>query len=279
MRVKIGGVERATRSVGISIRPEKRGGVVTVAQPLAFGNTLKVLDDSEGSPTLDPVLLIHEGGHLVCESIGLILVALGATAAEVLAREFGNPDVLTEGLVPVLEVLLEVGSGGAVVVDGDGVEFVEGVWTSLLEVLVPSLTIGSVGGGGTHEVPSLLLEGEEVLLDELASILRGHVGLSLLVDLVHAHGTLVLVEFGVGVVENLLLEVVGILPTPEHWAVHELVDGSVVPTRGGIPRIEPRDGTKVKVVDGNSIRVGPAETHLSTRGLAVSGAAGGRRRR
>ncbi|KAI3478786.1 hypothetical protein L1887_59189 [Cichorium endivia] len=118
------------------------------------------------------------------------------------------------------------------------------------------LPSGALVVEGTHEVPALVLEWEEVLLDELASVLGAHVGLALLVDLVHGHGTLVLVGLGVEVVEDVLLERVGVLPAPEHWTVHELVDGRVVPAGHRVPRVEPGDGAKVKVVDGHAVAVG-----------------------
>lgn len=90
--------------------------------------------------------------------------------------------------------------------DGDRVELVERVGASLLEVLVPRLAVRGVGGGGAHKIPSLLFEGHQVLFDERAAILGTHVGLPLLVDLVHGHGALVLVELGTEVVEHVLLE-------------------------------------------------------------------------
>lgn len=224
----------AIRSVSVGVRAEERCGAVPVAKALSLTNPLQVLNDSERCPSLDPVLTVHEGSHLVGKSIGLLLITL-CSLSKVLTRKLCNPDVLAESLVPVLEVLLEVITRGAVVVNGDRVELVEGVGASLLKVLVPNFAIGSVGGRGTHEVPSLLLEGEEVLFDELATVLRAHVGLTLLVNFVHGHCTFVLVELGVEVVVDILLERLGVLPAPEHGAVHELVDGSSIPAGGGVP--------------------------------------------
>lgn len=93
--------------VGASISSEERGGVVAVGQTLRLSDTLEVLNDSEWSPTLDPILLVHKVCHLAGKRVSLILVALRA-AVEVLAGEFRDPDVLAKGLVPVLEILLEV---------------------------------------------------------------------------------------------------------------------------------------------------------------------------
>lgn len=246
---------------GIGIGVKESGGSAAVVETLSFRDA-NVLENGKWRPTFDPVLLIHEGGHLVCEGGSMVSVALRA-AAPVLTSKFGDPDVLAKGGVPVLKVGDKGISRRAVIVNSNTVQLVERVRTLLDEILVPRFTARRAGRGRSDQVPAFVLEWHQILFYHVASVAGRHDGLILLIHLVHTHSALVLVELAFGIVEYIALEFRGGLGAPKHGTVHEIIDGSIGPAWVATPRIEPRDGAKIKVLDWNTGCVGPRQAHLA----------------
>lgn len=164
----------------------------------------------------------------------------------------------------------------------NGIEALKLVGALRLELLVPGETVRRRGGRGTHDVPALVSEGLDVLAHERAGVLGRHVGLTLLVHLVHGHDGLVLVPLAVLVVEDALLEVgkVGACArvTPEHGN-EERVGGGTVPLGPGTPRVEPRDAAGEERCDFNAAGVGPAKTSFALVAVGLLARSVGRRRR
>jgi hypothetical protein len=91
-------------------------------------DTLHVLHGTEGSVSLNPILLIEPSSHLDVEVPGYLLATVKrrakrrhtlvigtlGTTVKVLASVLGNPDVVSSLVVEVLDVLLESINGNIV---------------------------------------------------------------------------------------------------------------------------------------------------------------------
>jgi len=183
-----------------------------VDELVAIVNTVHVSVPAKGKVGFNPGSRVHETSNLVHESS---IVSAALLSTEVVASEFGNPNVLTrEGVVELVEVVNHGLSPDSVPMQAHKVGIF--IATELSHPLLHPLdTRWVVGGGGRSDSVSLFgTKRSHVLSPELSTISWIHLGLSSLVDLVHADGDTIV---GLSITDE-LFEITWdvVLWSPEH---------------------------------------------------------------
>jgi hypothetical protein len=163
----------------IDVEVAKGSGVAIGCEELIEGVDVgHVVEGTEGEVMRNPGGAIHEALDSLHEVPDLTFITL-STSTEVLAGKLGRPDGKVESVVHILEVLNHLLGVGAVEVDSKTID--SATLASSKEVLLPLLAGGGVGASRGDESVTLSFERLNMLLPELSSTLRRHVGLSSLV--------------------------------------------------------------------------------------------------
>jgi len=185
MDIICSGTTQNYRLLALEVQAAKSSRLTIVVHELVKGvDSLHIFHDTKGEVGGDPIGLVHVGSDGAHKVENLVLAALSATV-EVLASKFCGVDREFVCIMPVLDVLDETFGGNVVIMNGNTVKSAASIARSQ-ERVHPGLPVRVGRGGGGDESVALVLEGFNVLLPEVGTMRRRHVGLTRLVRLVEA---------------------------------------------------------------------------------------------
>jgi len=183
--------DRNQLPLNVDVLLAKRSRRTTASHELVKSvHTLHVMHDAERMVVNDKRSTLKEFNGLGVELLHLRFAALLSVvlirSVEVLASKLSNHDGLIEGAVPEVDVGDEVIRGGTVEMDRSVIHSAATV-ANIVKLLHPGQAIRVRARDRSDESISLILERLNGIEPDINSILRSHVRLSTLIDLIEAH--------------------------------------------------------------------------------------------